>query len=362
MNTNHNNYCILLAGGVGKRLWPHSTSLCPKQFIDFFGTGKSLLQHTFERVSRIIPSENIYISTYERYIEQVRTQLPQISLSQILTEPVQMSTAAAVAWANIHIVLQNPKANILVTPCDQLVLDAERYVSDVQTALSYTAESDKLLALGVQAATPNTAYGYVQTGNELSDELYTIRSFSEKPDTNYAKTFVESGEFLWNTGLFAWNAQSFIAHLPALMPQLAESLESATADLRQGQDLQFVKTLYPTDNRTSIDLVILSHTETALIKRCSFGWADIGSWPQLYDNAEKDPEGNVVLNDAKAIFDHASHNLVSLPAGQLAVIDRLDGYLVAQHNNVLLICPNDDPALAKKYFKDVNSLFGGEYV
>ena len=362
MTLNHNNFCILLAGGVGKRLWPQSNSAHPKQFIDFFGTGQTLLQQTFERVSRIIPPENIYISTYEQYVEQVSNQLPQISTSQILTEPVRISTAAAVAWATIHIALQNPQANILVTPCDQLVLYTDRYTDEVGAALDYTAQSDKLLALAVQANAANTAYGYVQIGDSLGNERYSIRSFTEKPDAVYAAAFVESGEFLWNTGLFAWNAQSFLHHLPTLMPQLAESLEAATHNLRQGQDLQFVKTLYPTDSKASIDLVILSRNETALIQRCTFGWADIGSCHQLYDFAQKDTQGNAVMNQGKAVFNHASRNLVSIPEGHLAVIEGLDGYLVAQHDNILLICPNDDPATAKKAYKDANSRFGGEFV
>lgn len=362
MNNAKQNYCLLLAGGIGKRLWPYSTSECPKQFIDVFGTGRTLLQETFERVSRIIPPENIYISTFDKYVHLVREQLPQIGESQILAEPVQLSTAPATAWATIHISLFDPTANLLVTPCDQLVLNTAQYVADISDALEYASTSPHLIALGVPADTPNTAYGYVQTGDNLTDSLYTIRTFLEKPDKEYAKTFVDSGEFLWNTGLFAWNVQAFLKQLPVLMPVLQESIDAATQDLKNGRELQLVKTLYPTNVRGSIDLTVLSHVETALIKRCNFGWADIGSWPQIKQTIAPQPDSNVAMADSQVVFNNAQGNLVFTPKEQLTVVEGLNDIIVVQKNNVLLVCPNTDPALVKTLYKDINSRLGGEYV
>lgn len=355
------NYCVILAGGIGKRLWPCSTKKCPKQFIDFFGTGQTLLQQTYERVSRFILPQNIYVSTFIDYADLVAEQLPNMSKGNILAEPVRLSTAPAVTWASYHIGIHDAGANIFVVPCDQLILDEKRFAEEVEDGLDFVENNKVFLAMGVKATQPNTAYGYIQIGHEESEGLYTVKSFMEKPNESFAKMFVESGEFLWNTGLFAWNFQTMRSLLHEIMPQVEETL-SQLKDISLEEELNLVKHYYSMNMHRSIDLIVLERKKNVFVKECFFGWADLGNWPDMRAAEKKDVDGNAVVGHNTVMFSGSQNNVVCLPEKMTAVVQGLDGFLVAMNNNILVICPDNDPALVRRLFNEVQFTLGDEYV
>lgn len=371
METKHaHDYCVILAGGIGKRLWPCSRRSKPKQFIDFFGTGRTLLQQTYERIARFIPPANIFISTYADYLPLVSEQLPDVPHENVLAEPVQLSTAPATAWVSYHVSMIDPEANIFISPCDQLILDEDCFIRELETALQFVSTHDVFLAMGVSATRPNSAYGYVQMGDEVQAGLYTVRSFMEKPDADYAERFVESGEFLWNTGIFLWNARTIREMLRTMMPLIDENL-SAGATLGAGgerkplpleREIEIVRRFYPISARRSIDLLILDKCENVFVMQAHFGWADVGCWPEIHEVSRKDGDGNVVVGHGRTMMQGCRNTLVCVPDGTAAVVRNLDGYLVAANDGVIVVCPNDDPALVKALFNEAQVKLGAEYV
>lgn len=358
-----NNYCIILAGGEGRRLWPCSRKYMPKQFIDFFGTGRTLLQQTYDRFAQFIPRENIFVSTFKDYENLVFEQLPKIPQDNVLIEPVQMSTSPAVAWASYHISSINPEANIVVSPADQHIVNTERFEQQVHHALDFVENNNVFLAMGVPATMPNTAYGYIQMGEEVKDgELYRVKSFQEKPAQEYANLFVESGEFLWNTGLFMWNVQSMTKLMREVAPLVAERIEAAAGTVAKDENLALVRDYYPDSLSSSIDLLILDTCQNVYVYQCDFGWADVGCWPELHKVMKKDVDGNVVLGKSKVFMSGSSNNIVSVSDKKAVVVNGLDGYLIAENKNVLVICPNDKPTTVRRLADEVMVKLGEEYL
>lgn len=358
---NNSNYCIIMAGGVGRRLWPCSRKAKPKQFLDFFGTGRTLLQQTFDRVSRFIPTSHIYISTFTEYTDLVSEQLPMLPASNILVEPVQLSTAPAAACASAHIAVRDADAAVMAVPADQYIVDTDLYEHELREAFRYVHSHNEFLAIGVRATEPNTGYGYIQRGEEISTNLCRVKSFTEKPNAEYARMFVDSGEFLWNTGLFLWNVRTMNERIKTLIPAMSRQTSTGTP-LTPQEELDIIIRHYPSTTHSSLDLTILGHSEGVVVRECSFGWADIGCWPELYQVEEKDADGNAVICDSRVMFSASRNNLVRLPSGTAAVIRGLDGYLVAACNNVLVICPNDDPALMRRLVNEAQMQLGEDFV
>ena len=358
-----NNYCIILAGGEGRRLWPCSRKYMPKQFIDFFGTGRTLLQQTYDRFAQFIPRENIFVSTFKDYENLVFEQLPEIPQDNVLIEPVQMSTSPAVAWASYHISSINPEANIVVSPADQHIVNTERFKQQVHHALDFVANNNVFLAMGVPATMPNTAYGYIQMGEEVKDgELYRVKSFQEKPAQEYANLFVESGEFLWNTGLFMWNVQSMTKLMREVAPLVAERIEAAAGTVAKDENLALVRDYYPESLSSSIDLLILDTCQNVYVYQCDFGWADVGCWPELHKVMKKDVDGNVVLGKGKVFMSGSSNNVVSVSDEKAVIVNGLDGYLIAENEDVLVICPNDKPTTVRRLADEVMVKLGEKYL
>lgn len=359
----NSDYCIILAGGVGRRLWPCSRQSLPKQFLDFFGTGHTLLQQTYDRFVRFISPDHILVSTYQGYADLVREQLPDLPAENVLAEPVQLSTAPAVAWASYHIYNRDPEANVVVTPADQHILDEERFARQIGEGLDYVEAHADFLAIGVKPTVPNTAYGYIQIGESQNvDGMYKVESFSEKPAIEYARLFVESGEFLWNTGLFLWHTSTMMSLLRRITPLAAQRIEEAGTNLTAAQEVMLVREYYPTTLHRSIDLVILDKCENVCVKPCDFGWADIGCWPEIYEVAPKDADDNAVLASSKVLLSGCRNNVISMPENTAAVLKGLEGYLVALQGNVLVVCPNDDPAAVRRMVNEVQVQLGEEYV
>jgi len=361
---NQNNYCVILAGGKGKRLWPCSRTEKPKQFLDFFGQGRTQLQQTYDRFARILPRENILISTTKDYAHIVREQLPDVAENNLMIEPVNRNTGPATTWAGMKICRRNSKARMIVTPSDQHITNEARFASDVLQALDYVGRHDVLLTMGVVPTRPEPGYGYIQMGEGAKMEnVYSVQSFVEKPERDFAKMFMENGEFLWNTGLFLSSAPYFVKRIIELFgSELKLTGVTEVLNMAPGAVQAFIDEKYSMFPNISIDYGVLERTEKVEVMKCNFGWADLGTWHGIYEFKKRADNDNVLV-DTDAVMDGCHNCVVKMPSDRLAIIHGLDGYIVAEHDNVLLICPKEDSsAMIKKYFNDVQMKKGEEYV
>lgn len=361
MITNKDNFCVIMGGGIGSRFWPFSRKSLPKQFLDFFGTGRSLLQQTFDRFTKVVPTENILIVTNELYADLVKEQLPELSDAQILLEPTRRNTAPCIAWAAYHIQALNPNANIVVAPSDHLILKETEFLEAIERGLHIVAENDKLLTLGIKPNRPETGYGYIQIDEPAGENFYKVKTFTEKPELELAKVFVESGEFYWNSGLFMWNVNSIIKAFENLLPELAGKLAPGKPFYGTPEEKRFIDENFPACPNVSIDFGIMEKADNVYVSLGDFGWSDLGTWGSLYDLSEKDSNDNVTLK-GKSILYNSQNNIVVLPDKKLAVIDGLDGYLVAESDNVLLICKKDEEQTIRKYVNDAQIKMGEDYI
>lgn len=348
-----------MSGGVGSRFWPYSRKNLPKQFLDFFGTGRSLLQQTFDRFNKLIPTENILIVTNELYANLVQKQLPQLNPQQILLEPSRRNTAPCIAWASYHIRALNPNANIVVAPSDHLILKEDEFLTAIGNGLEFVAKADKLLTLGIKPNRPETGYGYIQIADKEADNVYKVKTFTEKPELELAKVFVASGEFYWNSGLFMWNVNSIIKTLETHLPAVAKNLKSDTYGTPQ--EMEFINKNFPACTNVSIDFGVMEKADNVYVSLGDFGWSDLGTWGSLYDLSEKDEDGNVTLKCHTKLY-NSQDNIIVLPSGKLAVVAGMKGYLIAESNNVLLICPKDEESAIRNYVNDAQVKFGDEFI
>ena len=363
MEISNQNYCVILAGGRGRRLWPVSRTEYPKQFIDFFGTGRTQLQTTFDRFVRVLPVENIYICTCREYLPLVKEQLPEVTEQNIMVEPVNRNTAPSVAWANMRIKRINPAANIIVTPSDQMVMNEEKFQRCLQIGISYVSENNVLLAMGVRPTRPEPGYGYIQLGEQsCKPDVYCVKSFTEKPEREFARMFMESGEFYWNTGIFISNSRHLTKSFENTFPSVLRNLKFENPNYTYEEELEYVAQNYPRYPNLSLDYAILEQGRSVYVMRCDFGWADLGTWHAIYECMSKSPDDNVVL-DSEVVLDDARNNIIRLPKDRLGVISGLDGYIVAEEGNVLLICKKgDSSSLVRKYVNEVLIKYGEDFV
>ena len=364
MENNNHNFCVILAGGKGKRLWPSSRIDNPKQFMDFFGTGRTQLQMTYDRFSKILPQENIYICTCKEYEQMAHEQLPDLPPSNILVEPVNRNTAPSVAWAGRRIRREHgPEANIVVTPSDQLVLNEESFRKSVLEGLQFVANHDILMAMGVIPTRPEPGYGYIQLGERTElENVYKVLSFTEKPERDFARIFMESGEFYWNTGIYLANVRHLRTAFISLFPELSHRLDDIRDDQSLEEELAFVNQYYPSYPNISLDYGILERSRDVYVMTCNFGWADLGTWHGIYECMQKGHEDNVII-DSEVMLEECSNNIIKLPKGKLGVINGLDGYIVAEQDNGLLICKKgDSSSMVKKYANEVGMKYGEDYI
>lgn len=358
-----NDYCVILAGGQGRRLWPYSRKKKPKQFIDFFGNGQSLLQQTYKRFAQFIPEDHIYVSTFADYADITYEQLPNLPKDNVLLEPVQLSTAPAVGMAHCTIALRDPNANIIISPCDQFIMDEERFTSQLIQGLAFVERNPDFLALGVNPTYPNTGYGYIQMSNETKGQGYArIKSFTEKPEAEFARMFVQSGEFLWNTGLFLWNVQTMDAELPALLPAVSLFRSSSNHGAGLAEELEVIKSTYASNHYLAIDLFILERCHNVYVQKCDFGWADMGCWSVLHEVEHKDVDGNSVTPENQVLMSGCRDNLIRLPHDMKAVLQGLDGYMITLKDNLLVICKNDDPNRLRRMNNETQMKLGDDWV
>jgi mannose-1-phosphate guanylyltransferase len=365
-----NNYCVIMAGGVGSRFWPFSRNEKPKQFLDFFGTGKSLLQMTIDRFRPIVPIEHILIVTNVMYRSQVLEQIPDLKSHQVLCEPARRNTAPCIAYAVARIQAMAKQAkqdaakvNIVVAASDHLILAEDTFRQVINQCFDFTESHDVLVTLGMKPTRPETGYGYIQVeGGELPESagICKVKAFTEKPDIELAKKFVESGDFLWNSGIFIWSLQSIKNALNKHMPELAQKFEAGADVMGSEQEDTFIQEMFPTCPSISIDYGLMEKAQNVYVMPSDFGWSDLGTWGSLYDMSEKDQAQNVTLHCDASYYD--SHgNIVTLPKGQLAVIQGLEDSIVAQANGVLLICKRQDEQQIRQFYMDAEVKFDGKY-
>jgi mannose-1-phosphate guanylyltransferase len=356
-----NRYCVIMCGGVGSRFWPYSRASKPKQFLDFLGTGQSLLQMTIERISGIVPTENIIMITNEQYKDIIKEQFPEIKPEQILLEPVRRNTAPCVAWAAYHIKKLNPDAKIMVAPSDHLILKREEFRQSIVKAFDFIDTHDALLTLGIKPNRPETGYGYIQVGNKVDDNILEVKTFTEKPNEDLAKVFMDSGEFFWNSGMFFWSADTIIKALREFAPEITLQLDKGVDAYATDTEQSFIEENFPSCPNISIDFAIMEKAPNVYVECVDIGWSDLGTWRSLYDVSPKNKEGNVTQNCKALMFD-CHNNVVAVKGDKLVVAAGLEDYVVADVDDALLIVPISDEQKIRLFVNEVKLNFGDKFL
>ncbi|MDD4747980.1 MAG: mannose-1-phosphate guanylyltransferase [Salinivirgaceae bacterium] len=360
---NNDNYCIIMAGGIGSRFWPISRTDKPKQFLDILKTGKTLIQQTFERFEHFCPKENILIVTSSNYEEITLEQLPFISANQVLLEPARRNTAPCIAYANEKIRTLNPNANIIVAPSDHIILNEDKFRDVINRALEFTRTSESLVTIGLRPTRPDTGYGYIQYAFEKSDQkpIFKVKTFTEKPNLDLAKIFLDSGDFLWNSGIFVWNLQSISKAFNQFLPDISSLFSDISTDYNTDNEKSAIENVYAVCKNISIDYGIMEKAQNVHVVAADFGWSDLGTWGSLYEQADKDSDSNVGVSDKILAYD-SKNCIVDVPEGKLVIMQGLDGYIVAESGNSLLICKKEDEQSLRDIVTDVKKQFGDEYI
>lgn len=347
-----------MAGGIGSRFWPMSTQKFPKQFHDILGTGRTMIQQTFDRISQLIPEENIYVITNQEYIDLTHQQLPEIPQDNIVGEPAMKNTSACNLYMAKKIADKNPKASIIVMPADHLILKEKTFLEKVELAFNLTSNNDYLITLGITPTRPDTGYGYIQFIPEKHEAFSKVKTFTEKPNLEIAKSFIESGDFLWNAGIFIWSAKSILSAFKKYLPEMTNQFNSC--DYNCDAEKECINLIYPTVSKISIDNGILEKAENVYVIPANLGWSDLGTWTSVYTNAEKNDENNAI-NSKNILTYNAKGNVIRIKNQQkAAVIDGLKNYIIVDTEKALLICPRDNDQLIKDYVLDLKNLKHGE--
>ena len=359
MNTNF--YCIIMAGGIGSRFWPISRNLRPKQFLDILGTGKTFLQETFNRFAQILPKENILIVTGGQYVDLVGEQLPDLDPSQIVAEPSRCNTAPCIAYATYKVLDKNPDATIVVAPSDHLIINEAEFLHIIKKALEFAESNDSLVTLGIKPTRPETNYGYIQLSvsgkNVTMGEAYKVKTFTEKPTLDLANVFVKSGEFYWNSGLFAWKAATIQKALKNLLPEVNSLFEQGVGKYNTPEETDFIAKVYNECLSVSIDYGVMEKADNVYVFPGDFGWSDLGTWESLYLQWDKDTRNNMI-DAQRVILDEVSNSSIAVSKKEkLVVIKGLDNYLVADTDDVLLICPRNNEEQIKQIMKNIDTKY-----
>jgi mannose-1-phosphate guanylyltransferase len=357
---NKNYYAILMAGGVGSRFWPVSTQNFPKQFHDMLGTGETLIQKTFSRLSHIIPKENIFILTNERYNDLVFEQLPDVTERQVVLEPAMRNTAPCILYAALKIQKENKDAVMIVAPSDHWIEDEVAFTNNVQQAFSFCSANDALITLGIKPTFPNTGFGYIEFDKSNASSIKSVSQFREKPDYDTAKEFIAKGNFLWNAGIFMWSANSVISAFKNNQPELYQLFEQGIDVFNTEFEDDFISENYGKAENISVDYAIMEKSNNVYVLPATFDWNDLGTWGSLYDKLNKDLDKNAVVN-AKTLTKNASGNLIRTNKDKIVIIDGLNDYIIVDKNEVLLIFPKEKEQNIKKVLQKVKDKFGESY-
>ncbi|MEO6904789.1 MAG: sugar phosphate nucleotidyltransferase [Ginsengibacter sp.] len=359
---NKNNYVAIMAGGIGSRFWPVSRVGLPKQFLDILNTGKTLIQSTFDRFAQYIPIENIYIVTSYHYKELVAKQLPLLPEKNIVCEPSRKNTAPCVAYISYKLQQLNPKSNLICAPADHLILDDTAFVKTSIEALEFTEKNNALLTLGIKPFQPNTGYGYIQYEQQsVSDNIYKVKTFTEKPDLELAKTFIASGDFLWNAGIFVWQTKNIIKAFEKYLPEIHELFDGAKKVMNSVKEKEAIDLIYPLCVNISIDYGILEKAANVYVIPSSFGWSDLGTWGSAYENLEKDYHENAVAGNNIILFD-SSKNIIHTTGDKLILLQGLEDFIVVDTADALLVCKKENEQNIKEYLSEIRRNKGDKYL
>ncbi|MFH6770023.1 mannose-1-phosphate guanylyltransferase [Gaetbulibacter aquiaggeris] len=357
---NKNYYAILMAGGVGSRFWPVSTEEFPKQFHDMLGTGDTLIQKTFNRLAKLIPRENIFILTNERYNDLVFEQLPTVTKRQVVLEPAMRNTAPCILYASLKIQKENPDAIMIVAPSDHWIEDETTFSNNVKQAFDFCSSNDALMTLGIQPTFPNTGYGYIEFDKTTSNDIKSVNQFREKPDYETAKEFISQGNFLWNAGIFMWSVKSVVAAFQNNQPVLYELFKSGLPKYNTDLEYDFIQENYAKSENISVDYAIMETSINVYVIAAEFDWNDLGTWGSLYDKLDKDTNGNAVVN-TRTLTEDASGNMIRTANNKIVVVDGLQDYIIVDKEDVLLIYPKSKEQDIKKVLQKVKGKFGEQY-
>lgn len=343
-----NNYLIIMAGGIGSRFWPMSTAETPKQFLDILGTGKTMIQQTVSRFDGLVPIENIFIVTSKNYKQLIQNQLPGISDEQVLLEPCMRNTAPCIAYAAYKIHKRNPEANIVVAPSDHLITDETGFRETVTKGLTFTANNNALLTLGMHAHRPETGYGYVQAADEIESGINKVESFREKPNLETAQSYLEDGNFFWNAGIFIWTSKNIIRAFEEHLPNVAAIFAKGIDKYDSTEEQAFIDEFFPTCENISVDYGIMERANNIYVMPSSFGWSDLGTWGSLWEKRPKDSEGNSVVGDQVHLFD-CKDTVVTVPNNRPVVLQGLEDCIVVEANGVFMVCRKADEQRIKEF-------------
>ncbi len=346
MKKNNNYYAVIMAGGIGSRFWPVSTPENPKQFHDLLGTGKSLLQQTYHRLQALIPDENILISTNNRYKNLVKKQLPEVRDLQLVLEPAMRNTAPAILYSALKIYQKNPDALILIAPSDHWIDKEHTFIADLETAFRTCKSQDILMTLGIQPTHPNTGYGYIQFEQENS-AIKTVKQFTEKPNLETAEKFIDSGDYLWNAGIFVWSAKSILKAFQTYLPKMFALFNEGSTIWNTDFEDDFIRDTYPKAESISIDYGILEKADNVKVLPVDIGWNDLGTWGALHQKLSKDSQQNAVVN-ADSYFTDASGNMIRTNKGKKVVVKGLHNFIIVENDGILVILPKEDEQVIKE--------------
>jgi mannose-1-phosphate guanylyltransferase len=353
---NCNNFCVIMAGGIGSRFWPLSTAEKPKQFLDILGIGRTLLQLTYDRFSRIIPPQNFLVVTSEIYKDIVLTQLPELKESQILLEPLRRNTAPCIAYATYKILSICPEANVIVAPSDHLIMKEDYFLEEINRGLRYVAGKDVLLTMGLQPSRPETGYGYIQVAEKMEfeqkDNLFRVKTFTEKPNRKMAELFLETGEFYWNSGIFIWSAKAILNAFVNHLSEVYDLFDYGKKHINTPNEIQYINKVYSECPNISIDYGIMEKADNVYVLCADFGWSDLGTWGSLYENHKKDESANAISGNKIFLYD-TQNCIISMPGDKVAVIQGLRDYIVVESDKTLLICRKDDEQQIRQFVADV---------
>jgi mannose-1-phosphate guanylyltransferase len=359
---NNNQYVAIMAGGIGSRFWPVSRMAYPKQFLDILGTGRTLIQGTFDRFSKFIPVSNIYVVTSEEYRHIVAEQLPDIPVENILCEPSRKNTAPCIAYISFKLAALNPQGSLICAPADHIILDDTAFNKVCLEAMDFVVKHRALITLGIKPSHPNTGYGYIQFEQQpVSDNVYQVKTFTEKPNLEIAKSFLQSGDFLWNAGIFVWQIKNIVEAFENYLPEMAEMFVAESAHFNTPGEKEAVSRIYPLCTNISIDYGIMEKADNVYIIPSSFGWSDLGTWNSAYDNMEHDYLGNAATGKQIMVID-STRCMVHVPNDKLVVLQGLDDFIVVDTKDVLLICKKEKEQEIKEYVAEVKRNKGDRFL
>lgn len=355
----NNQYCVIMAGGIGSRFWPKSRQTMPKQFLDILGTGKSFIRHTFERFAKLIPAENFLVVTNRKYKELVLEHIPELKESQILCEPIGRNTAPCIAYAAYTLQKLNPEAKMVVTPADHLILGEEEFRAIIGECMDFATERNALVTVGIKPTRPDTGYGYIQVSD--NQPLSKVKCFTEKPNLELAQTFIRCGEFFWNSGIFIWSVKSIIEAFEKYLPEHHALFSALQPALGTDKEAAAVEQVFSECRAISIDYGVMEKADNVYVRCGEFGWSDVGTWGSVYQHSRKDRYANAVPSEGCYLYDTRS-SIVQLPKDKIAVISGLKEYIVVDTEDVLMICPRSEEQSIKKFIDEVKFHNGEKHI